>query len=329
MDITVILLLVIVIFLFYKMGKKQYVDPEIEEDASVKNKETFLLNQKQNPIYKKNIYNKNHKDKKRVGIMDEVMYDMPNNGSDDVTTGENETSLGSNGSGRWMNPLNNNIDPYRNNIEGVDQSALDALIREVNVGNSIPSNTNNAKLFKKRVQSIDSAKDGYRKINYKDSNYRMDFNGDGISKLSQDQLDKLYSDALIFHDSEYQNNSNFTGVSEDDMSEYANAGVKPESPETQKDKIMNMYNSNNYLPNEKYDNKELTNGFQILTNPTSVSNPNLIPVLRAMPVSSTLGSKRNSSWDLRGDVPNPKTVVAPWNNSSINPDIYSSNRGCL
>ena len=201
--IIVILLLVIVIFLFYKMGKKQHEGPYVKKDDNIVNKETFLLNQKQNPMYKTNFShknnknNKNHKDSKdrrMVGIVDDVL----NNGTDDVTTGEKESSdesngSGSNGSDRWMNPLNNNIDPYRNKIDGVDQSALDALIREVNVGNTIPSNTNNAKLFKKRVKSIDSAQDGYRKVNYKDSNYRMDFNGDCISHLSQEKLDELYN----------------------------------------------------------------------------------------------------------------------------------------
>ena len=254
--------------------------------------------------------------------------EMRNNIVDSVLNNTDTVDNNDNVSTEWENPMFKNVDPNRNNISGVNQKALNALIREVNVGNTIPSNNNRANIFKDKSRGIDSAKN-YRKVNYKDSNYRTDFNGDGISQSSQDQLDKLYSDALIFNDSEYANNSNFTGMTEDDMGEFASAGFSPQKPETQKDKILNMYNSNNYLPNKEYENKDLTKGFQILENPTSVSNPNLIPVLRAMPVSSTLGSKRNASWDLRGDVPNPKTVVAPWNNSSINPDIYSSNRGCL
>ena len=75
--------------------------------------------------------------------------------------------------------------------------------------------------------------------------------------------------------------------------------------------------------------KAYKKGFKILENPVSVDNPNLIPVQRSIPVSSTMGNSRNSSRDIRGDIPNPKTVVSPWQNSSINPDIYSSNRGCL
>jgi hypothetical protein len=307
--ITVILLLIIAFFLFYK---NKEIDKRNDSET-----ETFEVSNNQKNISINDI-NKNN-------IVDNVLRNnnvsLQNMINDDNTTNDNLSN-------NWQNPMYQNIDPNRNNISGVDQKALNALIREVNVGNTIPANTNRADLFKDKASSINSAKN-YRKVNYKDSNYRMDFNGDGVSQASQDQLDKLYSDALIFHDSEYENNSNFSGMSEDDMGEYASAGIAPIKPETQKDKIMNMYNSNNYLPNKEYENKDLTKGFQILENPTSVSNPNLIPVLRAMPVSSTLGSKRNASWDLRGDVPNPKTVVAPWNNSSINPDIYSSNRGCL
>lgn len=288
--ITIILLLVIVYLLFIRKNKSN-VNEQNEQDEQFENVNADTSN--------------------KNNIIDSVLSDN----KAPVPTG-------------WRNPIDQNIDPNRNNISGVNQSALDALIREVNVGNTIPANTNNAMIFKDKTTGIDSAKD-YRKINYRDSNYRMDFNGDGISQASQNQLDKLYSDALIFHDSEYENNSNFTGMSETDMDDFASAGISPQKPETQKEKIMNMYNSNNYLPNKNLENKDLTKGFQILENPTSVSNPNLIPVLRAMPVSSTLGSKRNASWDLRGDVPNPKTVVSPFNNSSINPDIYSSNRGCL
>ena len=48
--ITVILLLVIVIFLFYKMGKTQNEAPQAETVDNTKNKETFLLNQKKKKL---------------------------------------------------------------------------------------------------------------------------------------------------------------------------------------------------------------------------------------------------------------------------------------
>jgi hypothetical protein len=327
--ITVILLVIIVFLLFYKPYKNNdNGNSNSNETSNAQTTESFAVKENKKNISINDIKNNisQHSRMRRNNIVDSVLQN--NNALVQNTFNDGNTSNDANTSNDWENPMLQNIDPNRNNISDVNKQALDALIREVNVGNTIPANTNRAKLFKDKSNSIDSAKN-YRQVNYKDSNYRMDFNGDGVSQASQDQLDKLYSNALIFHDSEYENNSNFTGMPEDDMGEYANAGFSPSTPKTQKEKIMNMYNSNNYLPNKEYENKDLTQGFQILENPTSVSNPNLIPVLRAMPVSSTLGSKRNASWDLRGDVPNPKTVVAPWNNSSINPDIYSSNRGCL
>lgn len=228
-----------------------------------------------------------------------------------------------------QNPIDQNIDPYRNEIADVNTTALNQLIKEVNVGNSIPVMSNNEMEFQKKVNGPNKATNGYRKISYADSNYRMDSNDSEMSIDSQNKLDKLYSDAVIFRDSEYQNNANFVGKSEN-MDNYANANLNnyKTGPETQTQKIMNMYNSNNYLP--KNSQKQSDDGFQILNNPVSVDNPNLIPVLRAMPAATTVGNKRNMSRDLRGDpMSNPKLVVAPWNNSSIQPDIYSTNRGCL
>ena len=228
-----------------------------------------------------------------------------------------------------QNPIDQNIDPYRNDISGVNTTALNALIEEVNIGNTIPIMSNNELEFQKKVNGPNKATNGYRKVSYADSNYRMDSNDSEMSIDSQNKLDKLYSDAVIFRDSEYQNNANFVGKPED-MDNYASANLKnyKTGPETQTQKIMNMYNSNNYLP--KNSQQQSDDGFQILNNPVSVDNPNLIPVLRAMPVATTVGNKRNMSRDLRGDpMSNPKLVVAPWNNSSIQPDIYSTNRGCL
>jgi hypothetical protein len=113
---------------------------------------------------------------------------------------------------------------------------------------------------------------------------------------------------------------------------FGDANLKDFTPmgkQTQQEKVMALYNSNEYLPNNDLLDNKLTKGFQILENPVSVSNPNLIPVLKSIPVSSILGSKRNSTWDIRAEPPCPKTVVSPFLNSSIMPDIYATQRGCL
>ena len=231
----------------------------------------------------------------------------------------------------FSNPLLKNINPNRNEISGVNQTALQSLIEEINTGNNIPDNSERNKLFQQKTKSIDSAKT-YRNVNYADSNYRTDFNGDGVSPGSQELLDKMYDQSLIFQNNEFSDNANFTGNPDGIGNDYGPANLGDfgsNNKKSQKEKLLNMFDSNNYLPNSNLTNSDLTKGFQILENPVSVDNPNLIPVQRSIPVSSTLGNSRNSSWDIRGDIPNPKTVVAPWNNSSINPDIYSSNRGCL
>src|SRR3989338_7221502 len=93
--------------------------------------------------------------------------------------------------------------------------------------------------------------------------------------------------------------------------------------------VLSKDDLNAYLPNGNLTNPKLEEGFQILNNPVSVSNPNLIPVLKSIPVSSTLGSNKNSTYDIRAEPPCPKTVVSPFLNSSIMPDIYATQRGCL
>ena len=238
----------------------------------------------------------------------------------DQTSVENNT---------FANPLLNNINRDRDDIAGVDQSALQSLIREVNTGNDIPDNSARADLFRSKTDGIDHAKN-YRNVSYADSNYRMDFNGDGMSQPSQDKLDGMFDQALVFQNSEFSENSNF-GPNPGSSGDFgpANLGDFSHKSKSQQEKLMNMFNSNNYLPNSNKTDSSLEKGFQILENPVSVDNPNLIPVQRSIPVSSTMGNSRNSSRDIRGDIPNPKTVVSPWQNSSINPDIYSSNRGCL
>jgi hypothetical protein len=252
---------------------------------------------------------------------------------DSMLMGEDVTQENS-GASVMENPMYLDVDRRRNTIPDSDQEALDELIREVETGNDLQVNSPQDALFKKRSTSINAAKNGFRKVSYADSAYRMNFNGDADSNMSQEsqeELNGMYEDALIFKNSEFSNNNNFKGMP-DSNEQYGNANLQDftiNSPQTQQEKIMNLYNSNNYLPNDKLLQPNLSKGFQILENPVSVNNPNLIPVLKAIPVSSVLGSKRNSTWDIRAEPSNPKQVIGPFNNSSIMPDIYATQRGCL
>ena len=244
--------------------------------------------------------------------------------NEDMT--ENSTSY------NMENPVYLNIDKNRNTVD-TDIDSLDELIREVETGNNLQINNPNHKLYKKRSTSVNSAKNGFRKVSYADSAYRVNFNGenDSMSSESQQELDNMYDDALIFKNSEYTTNNNFTGKNDTD-GQWESPNLKDfttTGQQNQQEKILNMYNSTNYLPNESMLDKKLADGFQILENPVSVKNPNLIPVLRSIPVSSIMGSNKNATYDIRSEPPCPKTVVSPFLNSSIMPDIYAPNRGCL
>jgi len=231
----------------------------------------------------------------------------------------------------FLNPVGEDINSERNTLLDSDQSVLDQLIKEVNTGNDLIVDNPRSELYRSKSRSINSA-DKYRKISYKDSNYRYDFNDNGDpTQVSQDELNSLYDDALVFRNNEYNTNNNFKGFNETNDT-YGNANLndfKSSGPQTQQEKVMALYNSNEYLPNNNMLDKKLTKGFQILDNPLAVSNPNLIPVLKSIPVSSVMGSNKNQTYDIRAEPPCPKTVVSPFLNSAIMPDIYSTQRGCL
>ena len=50
-------------------------------------------------------------------------------------------------------------------------------MEEVNTGNDLPVNSRQNEIFGQRSNSINKAKDGYRKVSYADSAYRYDFDG--------------------------------------------------------------------------------------------------------------------------------------------------------
>lgn len=83
-------------------------------------------------------------------------------------------------------------------------------------------------------------------------------------------------------------------------------------PATEKDK----YNLDNYLPLETKDN----DWFETIET-TNVKNKHLINIYRPCGVNTSGSSHKNVSQDIRGEPPCPKEVVAPWYQSSIEPDV--------
>lgn len=249
---------------------------------------------------------------------------------------DNESNSLLNDNNTFYNPMDEDINTVTNTLgkSQKERIILDELIKDVNTGNNLIVDSARGDLYRSKAESINSAPQGkYRKISYKDSSYRYDFddNGSSPSVSSQEELDSMYNDALVFRNNEYDNNNNFTGFNET-PDDFGNANLKDftaSGKQTQQEKVLSLYNSNNYLPNENLLDTNLAEGFQIVDNPVSVSNPNLIPVMKSIPVSSVLGSNKNSTYDIRAEPPCPKTVVSPFLNSTIMPDIYATNRGCL
>jgi hypothetical protein len=229
----------------------------------------------------------------------------------------------------FPNPQNSNVNPSRNSHSGNSQE-LEKLIKEVNTGNNLIVDTPEADLYRKKAKSINAAKK-YRNVSYKDSKYRTNFDGMPTNKKDQDELNKMYDNSLVFKNKEHSTNDNYTGVSEYNKN-WGSADLKnfgTDKQETQQQKVQSLYNVNEYLPNKEYTSEKLEDGFQILDNPVAVSNPNLIPVLKSIPISTTSGSNKIGYRDLRALPPCPKTVVAPFLNSSVMPDIYATQRGCI
>lgn len=88
-----------------------------------------------------------------------------------------------------------------------------------------------------------------------------------------------------------------------------------------KQNLSDIFNSDNYLPQEQNND-----WFDMVPETVSVKNRNLINISHAIPASSINSSLRNATWDIRGDgIPNPKYVVSPWQQSTIEPD--TNNKG--
>lgn len=60
--------------------------------------------------------------------------------------------------------------------------------------------------------------------------------------------------------------------------------------------------------------------FEVVPEPISVKNRHLINVSKPIGINTIGSSLKNPSYDIRGSPPNPKFVVSPWMQSSIEPD---------
>ena len=114
-----------------------------------------------------------------------------------------------------------------------------------------------------------------------------------------------------FNVRDVMNNSNEQILNIDEDGDQAPINIQ-NVPATEKDK----YNLDNYLPLETKDN----DWFETIET-TNVKNKHLINIYRPCGVNTSGSSHKNVSQDIRGEPPCPKDVVAPWYQSSIEPDV--------
>lgn len=63
------------------------------------------------------------------------------------------------------------------------------------------------------------------------------------------------------------------------------------------------------------------NSWDINAPNSALANQSFLSAVGQIGVDTTLSSRRNQSYDIRGTIPNPINTVSPWNNSDILPDL--------
>jgi hypothetical protein len=142
---------------------------------------------------------------------------------------------------------------------------------------------------------------------YKSSSYK-----DGSRGGSPDSgLDAYFSSSTASNN----NSGDFQGVSSsDNLAQYIPGTSSGNASSTD-----NMFNSKQLLP------KQTNNDWFETYNNVGVKNPHIISVYRPIGANTVSSSLRNPTYDFRGDIVNPRYVVSPWLQSTIDPD--TNNRG--
>lgn len=157
--------------------------------------------------------------------------------------------------------------------------------------------------FADKLYSKNSTKGKYKKVvNYAST----------LGKDNDRELDKYFENIMG------EMNGSSTGYEGEDVSggQYAAyVSDKKEKKLSTKDK----FDVERLMPKETN-----PDWFDTVYEPTSVAASNLISIHRPMGVNTTHSTLKNPTYDIRGEVPIPKISISPWNNSSIDPDMYST-----
>ena len=144
---------------------------------------------------------------------------------------------------------------------------------------------------------------------YKPASYLEGERGNNYKELDlQDEYETQMAKSIDY--SQMNNNDQFV------PNDQGNGNYAPYSPSKEEYTVKDLMNSEKLLPQEE--NKDW---FDTVEQPIKVKNRHLININKPIGVDSVASSLKNASWDIRGDIVNPKFAISPFNNSSIEPDI--------
>ncbi|AYV78815.1 MAG: hypothetical protein Edafosvirus36_5 [Edafosvirus sp.] len=173
---------------------------------------------------------------------------------------------------------------------------------------NMPGNKENQILLK-RMTGKNHTKGGYKRINYTD----------GVrGNVSPAEWENYFNkNNELLEDSQQKcENGDFAPL---DETKNSFANYKPNKIQ-KKQKDEDLFDVDQLLPQEV--NQDW---FEVMPEPIAVKNRHLINIAKPIGINTIGSSLKNPSYDLRGTPPNPKFVVSPWLQSSIEPDL--NNRG--
>ncbi len=164
--------------------------------------------------------------------------------------------------------------------------------------------------YMKKFKTRDSAEEGkFAYHNYVDSKH----------KSKNSTLDKFFTDGSLLKDKDenYKFGDKIGSTNNDTDIQFASYSPGSRGKVPDRDK----FNSQKLLP------KDMKNDwFDDVYENTSIKNTHLINIYKPIGVNTIQTTLKNASHDLRGCPTNPKYVVAPWLNSSYEPDTNLINQ---
>jgi hypothetical protein len=196
--------------------------------------------------------------------------------------------------------FNSNLSYPENSIENFTDTMGEQGNSDSNSSMSMSMDMAHKKTISKNTNKSNKVK----KVNYADG----DRNQDHYEET------ELFNESNNLLKNSHLENNDFTGQDETNNKYAAYEGGQPTKMSSEQ-----IFNAENFLPNEN------NNWFEQIPEPISIKNRTLINVSRPIGVNTIGNSLRNPTYDLRGAPPNPKNIVSPWMNSTIEPDL--NNKG--